>query len=108
MRERYLTQIKDSVPEVDLEDILHDSAFFNPSVTSSVRQAHPEFSQSSYLRMRSLEEAFLIKNYLAGQPDKRRVNQDYLITSHDRSFAIQKLYDLHNKKDYKPETLFTA
>lgn len=30
------------------------------------------------------------------------------ITHHDRSFGIQKIYDLHIKKEYMPETLFTA
>jgi len=30
------------------------------------------------------------------------------INHHDRSFGIQKIFDLHIKKEYKPETLFTA
>lgn len=39
---------------------------------------------------------------------KKSVSQDQVITELDRSYAIQKLYDLHLKKEYKPETLFTA
>ena len=30
------------------------------------------------------------------------------LNHHDRSFGIQKIYDLHIKKEYKPETLFSA
>lgn len=27
---------------------------------------------------------------------------------YDRSYGIQKIFDLHQKKEYKPETLFVA
>ena len=30
------------------------------------------------------------------------------ITEYDRSYGIQKIFDLHQKKDYKMETLFIA
>ena len=30
------------------------------------------------------------------------------MTEYDRSYGIQKIFDLHIKKDYKPETLFVA
>lgn len=30
------------------------------------------------------------------------------MTAHDRSYGIQKIFDLHQKKDYKVETLFIA
>lgn len=30
------------------------------------------------------------------------------ITAYDRSYGIQKIFDLHQKKEYKPETLFIA
>jgi len=37
---------------------------FNKGIKASPEnQHHPEFTQSSYLRLRSLEEAFLMKNY---------------------------------------------
>ena len=30
------------------------------------------------------------------------------MTSYDRSYGIQKIFDLHQKKEYKAETLFVA
>ena len=30
------------------------------------------------------------------------------MSSHDRSYGIQKIFDLHQKKEYKPESLFVA
>ena len=30
------------------------------------------------------------------------------ITAYDRSYGIQKIFDRHQKKEYKPETLFIA
>ena len=38
--------------------------------TSDLRQAEPEYSQTSYLRMRSTEEAYQIYNYL--DPEKNK------------------------------------
>ena len=38
----------------------------------------------------------------------RRVSNGSLITPHDRSYAVQKIFDLHIKKEYKVETLFIA
>jgi hypothetical protein len=39
-----------------------------------------------------------------------RTNVDFnkLINSQDRSYGIQKIFDLHMRKDYKSETLFIA
>jgi len=31
-----------------------------------------------------------------------------MITTYDRSYGIQKIFDLHAKKEYKNETLFIA
>jgi len=31
-----------------------------------------------------------------------------MVTSYDRSYGIQKIFDLHQKKEYKVETLFVA
>ena len=39
--------------------------------TSDLRQAEPEYSQTSYLRMRSTEEAYQIYNYL--DPEKNNI-----------------------------------
>ena len=41
-------------------------------------------------------------------PKKAKSNQKKTITAYDRSFGIQKIFDLHYKKDYKIETLFAA
>lgn len=91
-----------------------------------MNQHHPEFTQSSYNRLRSLEDAFKISNYLQNVPKKgqqgskqsisqkiqstfnKRMNQDNQITAYDRSYGIQKIFDLHQKKEYKKETLFIA
>lgn len=35
-------------------------------------------------------------------------SSDKYLTAHDRSYGIQKIFDLHQKKDYKVETLFIA
>ena len=35
-------------------------------------------------------------------------NIDQYITAYDRSYGIQKIFDLHMKKEYKQETLFIA
>jgi len=31
-----------------------------------------------------------------------------MITEYDRSYGIQKIFELHEKKEYKPQTLFIA
>lgn len=38
----------------------------------------------------------------------KQQNIDQQITAYDRSYGIQKIFDLHQKKEYKPETLFIA
>jgi len=39
---------------------------------------------------------------------KPKQNMDQVITNYDRSYGIQKIFDLHQKKEYKVETLFVA
>ena len=114
------------MPDCDKKDILEESCILNEEkMTCPKHQHHPEFTQAAYLRLRSLEEAFVMKNYLDQKSfqainDKmsltqkitnhinRRVNNGSLITQHDRSYAVQKIFDLHIKKEYKVETLFIA
>ena len=61
------------------------------------------------MRLRSLEEAFLIKNYLEPSSQKgKNVSKENLMSAEDRSYGIQKIFDLHMKKEYKVETLFIA
>ena len=38
----------------------------------------------------------------------RKINLDRVMTAHDRSYGIQKIFDLHLKKEYRPESLFVA
>ena len=49
-----------------------------------------------------------LQNTFGSSRKGNAVRQESLITQYDRSYAIQKLFDLHAKKDYKQETLFTA
>ena len=58
-----------------------------------------------YLRIRTIEEAFPTHNYFKGQNEGSTAQH---ITNNDRSFAIQKIFELHAIKKYKVETLFTA
>ena len=39
---------------------------------------------------------------------QKKQNIDQYITAYDRSYGIQKIFDLHLKKEYKRETLFIA
>lgn len=113
MLERWV-KANQCLPECDKTDFLADNIFINDGVINKhSRQHDPEFSQTSYLRMRSIEEAFPTKDYFSSDFKFVQSNQPQLklkeqITQFDRSFAIQKIFDLHLKKDYKVETLFTA
>lgn len=40
--------------------------------------------------------------------DKSHKMKAKLISQFDRSYAVQKVFDLHSKKEYKDETLFIA
>ena len=85
---------------------MNDCAVINDAKKDGPKhQHHPEFTQSSYMRLRSLEEAFLMSNYLDALKGK---TGDQVINAYDRSYGIQKIFDLHAKKDYKLESLFLA
>jgi len=81
-----------------------------------VHQHHPEFTQTSYLRIRAMEEAFPMRNYFASTKKATGnkiasmfgIQSKDAMTEHARSYGIQKIFDLHSKKDYKEETLFIA
>jgi hypothetical protein len=96
MRERWLKSNK-FLPVVDHLDL-------NMNMCSTEQRQHsPELSQVCYLRIRSLEEAFPMHNYF----NSKVVSADKsYITFKDRSFAIQKIFELHSIKKYKIETLF--
>jgi hypothetical protein len=90
-----------------------------------MHQHHPEFTHSSYMRLRSLEDAFQMTNYLdkaskvetspkisltqkLANTFAKKAPAIECITAHDRSYGILKIFDLHSKKEYKRETLFIA
>ena len=56
---------QDILPSQDHEDCLLKVK--DTTKTCDLRQAEPEYSQTSYLRMRSTEEAYQIYNYLDPQ-----------------------------------------
>jgi hypothetical protein len=65
-----------------------------------------------------MEEAYKMKNYLTCVKKKLSLLDkiektikkpcDTGVTEHARSFGIQKIFSLHQSKDYKEETLFIA
>ena len=105
-----------NLPEPDKSDLLSDTTLINGGkINFKRRQQTPELTQTSYLRLRSIEEAFPTRDYLCSSytlspsvENTPNVASYEQITQYDRSFAIQKIFDLHFKKDYKVETLFTA
>lgn len=53
-----------NLPTHDKEDIKEENPLCNGGAKPSpTRQAHPEFIQTSYLRIRSLEEAYQMSDY---------------------------------------------
>ena len=94
-----------------------------------MHQHHAEFTQSSYLRLRSMEEVYKQSNYMqnairqkarviiqhkrgnsrvAMRSPSKKQNIEIQIPAFNRDFVIRKILDLHEKKGYKPETLFIA
>lgn len=64
MHERW-NRANTEIPLLDQKDIIEDSPIFNfNKKTGPEHQHHPEFTQTCYLRMRSQEEVFLMKNYI--------------------------------------------
>jgi hypothetical protein len=54
-----------NLPQTDKIDIKKESSFLaDECILDSKHQHHPEFTQTSYLRIRSLEEVMAMKNYL--------------------------------------------
>lgn len=83
--------------------------------TCELRQGEPEYTQTSYLRMRSTEEAYLIYNYLDPKRNKALLDTAEMKKSgfkhvqvNDRSFAMQLMLQLYKKRGYSYETLFSG
>jgi hypothetical protein len=117
MMKRWESHLHSTIPSLDQFDIQKDS----PLVTQievneeTVNQHAPEFSQCSYLRLRSIEEVFALRNYLdpACNPEFQTYLQANKITNYSkfstgRAYGISKIMELHEKKGYRLETLFAA
>lgn len=91
-----------NLPEPDIQDIMEENPIFNNGKKQSPEhQHHPEFTQSSYLRLRSMEEAFIMTNYFRVEKEKKnsesvgkKISNAILkkkeggMTEHMRSFGI--------------------
>lgn len=116
MHDRWI-QSNSKLPLIDQKDIFEEHPVFNNGKKKVPdHQHHPEFTQTSYLRLRSLEEAFQLKNYFeepkkpSHKHTKSGMNEknSQLFHEEHRQYGIQKIFDLHTRKDYKVETLFIA
>ena len=64
MYARWCSANKD-MSHVDMKDVFEESPIFNKGKKSCPEnQHHPEFTQTSYLRIRMLEETFRMYDYL--------------------------------------------
>lgn len=101
MRNRWLIIAK-KYPKVDHDDILNQNPSINGGVyVEDINQHFPEYTQPSYLRMRSQEEAFMIYNYLdpelnpklkeftmGRRNDGKSSQSSNLFSKRDRSYGI--------------------
>ena len=74
MLKRWLDHLS-YIPKVDIVDVQNDNPHVNGGQQCFMEDVHqhaPEFSQQSYLRMRSMEEALCITDYL-----DPKCNMDY-------------------------------
>lgn len=55
-----------------------------------------------------VKEKLSISQKISNQFHLNKKSNDTFLKESDRSFSIQKIFDLHMKKDYKVETLFIA
>jgi hypothetical protein len=98
MKQRW-QQSNQMLPDIDKIDIINESPFLNEAKIEKRHQHHPEFTHSSYLRLRSQEEAFAMRDYLSDKISdstaskasglfKRVVSSSQLVSNFDRSYAI--------------------
>jgi len=82
MFERYNKSNALSIPMLDQKDIVEENPLFNNNRKSHPEhQQHPEFTQSSYLRLKSLEEAFAMTNYLTESPKSEKLSLSQRISN---------------------------
>ena len=66
MLERWTKANALTIPQLDCKDILEENPNFTLNKKKTVPlQPHPEYTQSSYLRLRNQEDAFRMQNYLS-------------------------------------------
>ena len=117
MMKRWENHIKLMIPALDQHDVQKDCPLVSQTGASddTVRQHAPEYTQISYLRLRSIEEVFALRNYLDPKcnpklleflTDKKMDNGFKFETG--RAYGMRKLIDLNEKKGYRIETLFAA
>ena len=103
MLERWKKSLR-NIPKIDMRDIKVEHSLFNNNKQIENRhQHHPEFTQTSYLRLRSLEEAMNMNNYLdpkynpldhltvtqkLSKQIKSTISTESQISQYDRSYAI--------------------
>ena len=122
MRQRWLKNLT-YLPQIDKHDIAKEVPLINGGRTikpSNRHQADAEYSQTCYLRLREQEEHYRLFNYLDPACNRRfnaflkegakntNFDLDEILDQDDRSYAVQKIFELHNEKQYKCATLFTA
>lgn len=120
MMRRYHLQIR-ACPITDYNDVMNQWHLFNDKIDSKhiqIRQAHPEYSHTSYLRMRHQEEAYQIMNYMDQSKNRKlsafmkksnsQMSAGFFLSPDDRSICMQRLIMLQEKKRYKVETLMIA
>lgn len=114
---RWDNHLQQNIPPLDYQDVQKDCPLITQieSREENVSQHAPEFTQVSYLRLRSIEEVFAIQNYL--DPERNPALAQHLSKSKGvnmfllgsgRAYGMRKLIDLHEKKGYRLETLFAA
>ncbi len=76
MFEQWAVSIR-NLPAIDQHDILRENPHFNGQrIRAHNHQHNPEFTHSSYLRLRTQEEAFLMFDYL--NPEQNTAFANYL------------------------------
>lgn len=100
MLERWHRSNRD-LPQIDVKDIVEECPLFNRGKKPHPEhQHHPEYTQSSYRRLRDIEDCLPVRDYIAplSNPsllpqtiqgvDKSKINFDKVLSQHDRSYGI--------------------
>lgn len=88
MRERWIRTVS-NIPVVDKQDIRKEVMHINGGKIrpeSTRRQHHAEYTQTSYLRIRQLEEAYTMFNYL--DAEQNRAFKEYLASVDEENMSF--------------------